>query len=46
VHRQVPGAGLGLAIARAIAEAHEGTISVARSGPDGTTFRMTLPLAR
>jgi PAS domain S-box-containing protein len=42
---QVSGAGLGLAIARSIVEAHEGTIEV-RSGDDegGTTFALTLPL--
>ncbi|HET8561941.1 MAG TPA: PAS domain S-box protein [Marmoricola sp.] len=44
VHRQVPGAGLGLAIARAIAEAHDGTITVVQSGPQGTTFRLAVPL--
>ena len=38
------GAGLGLTIALAIIEAHAGTIEVLRSGPDGTTFRMTFPL--
>jgi signal transduction histidine kinase len=43
VRQQVPGAGLGLPIALAIAEAHGGTISVAASGPEGTTFRMLLP---
>lgn len=43
VRKQVPGAGLGLPIALAIAEAHGGTISVAASGPEGTTFRMLLP---
>ena len=38
------GAGLGLPIARAIAEAHRGTLVLARAGP-GALFRMTLPLA-
>jgi protein-histidine pros-kinase len=46
VAEQVPGAGLGLPIARAIVEAHGGTIRVARTGPDGTTFAVRLPLAR
>jgi PAS domain S-box-containing protein len=42
---QVSGAGLGLAIARSIVEAHEGTIE-ARSDADGSgaTFELTLPL--
>jgi PAS domain S-box-containing protein len=42
---QVSGAGLGLAIARSIVEAHEGTIA-ARTDPecDGATFELTLPL--
>jgi heavy metal sensor kinase len=37
------GAGLGLPIARCIAEAHWGTLSLARSGPDGSTFIARLP---
>ena len=44
VAQQTPGAGLGLTIALAIVEAHAGTIEVPRSGPEGTTFRMTFPL--
>jgi PAS domain S-box-containing protein len=42
---QVSGAGLGLAIARSIAEAHEGTIE-ARTDPEGggATFELALPL--
>jgi two-component system OmpR family sensor kinase len=39
------GAGLGLAIARWIAEAHGGTLQLARSGPDGSEFVATLPAA-
>ncbi len=38
------GAGLGLPIARAIAEAHGGTLELARAGP-GALFRLTLPAA-
>jgi PAS domain S-box-containing protein len=41
---QIPGAGLGLTIALAIAEAHDGTIVLVRSDATGTTFRMELPL--
>lgn len=37
------GAGLGLPIARAIAEAHRGAIVLARAAP-GALFRLTLPL--
>ncbi len=38
------GAGLGLPIARAIAEAHGGTLVLARARP-GALFRLTLPSA-
>jgi protein-histidine pros-kinase len=44
VAQQVPGAGLGLTIALAIAEAHHGSLGLVRSNEDGTTFRMELPL--
>jgi protein-histidine pros-kinase len=39
-----PGAGLGLTIARAIVEAHAGTIEVVSSGRSGTTLRMSFAL--
>ncbi|HEY0995675.1 MAG TPA: ATP-binding protein [Gemmatimonadaceae bacterium] len=39
------GAGLGLAIARSIAEAHDGRLELARSGPTGSVFALTLPHA-
>lgn len=45
VAQQVPGAGLGLTIALAIAEAHHGSLGLVRSNEHGTTFRMELPLA-
>lgn len=38
------GAGLGLAIARWIAEAHGGRLELARSGPSGTRFVLRLPV--
>jgi signal transduction histidine kinase len=41
--RAAGGAGLGLAIARGIAEAHGGTISVANSDLGGSVFRIELP---
>jgi protein-histidine pros-kinase len=45
VAQQVPGAGLGLTIALAIAEAHQGTIGLVKSDANGATFRLQLPLA-
>jgi len=41
--RRSDGAGLGLTIARWIAEAHGGTLTVVSTGPAGTTFRASLP---
>jgi signal transduction histidine kinase len=41
---QRPGAGLGLAISKWIAEAHGGTIGVQSRPGRGTTFTVTLPL--
>jgi signal transduction histidine kinase len=38
------GAGLGLAIARSIAEAHGGRLDLQHSGLDGSTFVVTLPI--
>lgn len=40
--RQTGGFGLGLAIAKGIAEAHGGTISATSNDADGTTFTVTL----
>lgn len=39
------GVGLGLAIARRIAEAHRGSLVIAESRPGHTEFRLTLPAA-
>jgi two-component system sensor histidine kinase SenX3 len=39
------GAGLGLAIARRIAEVHGGTLELVSSRPGRTEFRLTLPVA-
>jgi signal transduction histidine kinase len=44
VKNQIPGTGLGLFIARAIAEAHGGTISAAPREDGGTVFRIDLPV--
>jgi signal transduction histidine kinase len=41
----IQGTGLGLSISKAIADAHAGTIELESSGSEGTTFRLTLPLA-
>jgi two-component system sensor histidine kinase BaeS len=41
-----PGVGLGLAIARAIAEAHGGTLTVKSAPGEGATFTLTLPARR
>jgi len=42
VKDQIPGSGLGLTIARSIAQAHKGDLTVT-SRPGETTFRITLP---
>lgn len=42
--RRSEGAGLGLAIVRAIAEAHDGTVSVRSNASAGTTFTLALPI--
>ncbi|MGN6252281.1 MAG: PAS domain S-box protein [Marmoricola sp.] len=43
VEANVPGAGLGLSIARGIAEAHGGSLAVESAPGRGTIFRLTLP---
>jgi signal transduction histidine kinase len=43
VAEQVPGTGLGLFIARAIVEAHNGTIGVSSRDSGGATFHIELP---
>lgn len=42
--RRSSGAGLGLTIARWIAEAHGGTLAVERTGPQGSTFCLVLAI--
>jgi len=39
----ISGAGLGLPIARSIAELHHGGLTLQRSGPDGSSFCISLP---
>lgn len=46
IAREVPGMGIGLTIAAAIAEAHQGTIQILDTSPAGTTFGVNLPLVR
>ncbi len=41
--RSSGGAGLGLALTRAIAEAHGGTLTLVENGSSGALFRLTLP---
>jgi heavy metal sensor kinase len=43
--RRSSGAGLGLTIARWIAEAHGGTLTVESTGPSGSTFCLTLAIS-
>ncbi|HXV73540.1 MAG TPA: HAMP domain-containing sensor histidine kinase, partial [Sphingomonadales bacterium] len=40
------GSGLGLSTAKALAEANGGALSLAETGPKGTVFRLSLPLAK
>ena len=43
--RRTEGTGLGLPIAKWIAEIHEGSLSLESTGPGGSTFCVDLPLA-
>ncbi|WP_375745889.1 HAMP domain-containing histidine kinase [Corallococcus interemptor] len=43
---EVHGSGLGLALCRRIMGLHQGSIQVASSGPEGTTFALTFPETR
>ena len=43
---QIPGAGLGLAIARAVIESHRGTIRVENAAGEGALFSVELPAAK
>lgn len=40
---RIGGSGLGLAIARELARGHGGDVVMLRTGPEGTTFRITIP---
>jgi signal transduction histidine kinase len=41
----IPGSGVGLAISKAIVDAHQGTITVRSDVDHGSTFTVRLPLA-
>lgn len=41
--RQTGGVGLGLSLARKYAETQGGSVALMNTGPDGSTFRLTLP---
>jgi signal transduction histidine kinase len=43
---QIPGAGLGLAIARAIADANGGTLNAQNAPEGGALFELVLPLGK
>ena len=43
--RRAEGTGLGLTIAKWIADVHEGSLSLESSGPDGSTFCVVLPVS-
>jgi len=43
---QIPGAGLGLAIARAVIESHHGTIRVENAAGEGAVFSVELPAVK
>ena len=40
---EVHGSGLGLALCRKIAQVHGGSLRIAQSSPEGTTFLLSLP---
>jgi len=42
---RVGGSGLGLSIARDLLRGHGGDISLVKTNPDGTVFRLVLPIA-
>ncbi len=44
IRQAIPGTGLGLVIARAIVEAHGGTIALQSRENEGTHVRVSLPL--
>ena len=41
--RTTHGTGLGLYLVQQIVEAHRGSVEVAETGPEGTTFKVAIP---
>jgi signal transduction histidine kinase len=45
LHGERPGSGIGLAVARVVAEAHGGSLTVESAPSEGATFTITFPVS-